>query len=181
MIFYIPLNTSTFFYKYRKLPAPSTRSPYGLTDLRSIYVHARFSLTSIKMNLLPWVSMEVDLRPHKFPWKLSEVDFLPWTLVEASMAVHGCPHCRCKRTHRFGSSFADSTNIFRGSFHKLPYSPTHVHPLPRVSQPFSCIHKINLNANPKLKLSPWKLLPTSLEADGSTRKLFASSKESRAP
>ena len=73
--------------------------------------------------------VEVDL----LPWKLVEVDLLPRKLVEASMETDGSFHCRWKRKLPLFPSITASTNIFRGSFHELPYTPTYFHPLSRVS------------------------------------------------
>ena len=96
-------------------------------------------------------------------WTLVEVYSFPCKLVEASMEVHESFHCRWKWKLPLLPSIAASTNIFRGNFHDLPYTPTYFHLLPRVSQASSCFHKTQSNpnpnpsSNPKLELSSWKL------------------------
>ena len=88
--------------------------------------------------------MEVDSLPYEFPWKL----------VEASMEVHGSFHCRWKWKLPLLPSIAASTNIFRGNFHDLPYTPTYFHLLPRVSQTSSCSFKSNSTLNATLTPTP---------------------------
>ena len=92
----------------------------------------------METNLLPWKltwkSVEVDLLPSKFPWKVVEVYFLPSQLVEASIEMHGSFYCRWKWKLALLPSIATSANIFRGSSHELPYTPTYFHLLPQVSQ-----------------------------------------------
>ena len=73
----------------------------------------------------------------KFPWKLVEVDLLPWTLVEASMKIHGSFHCRWNLELPLLSAFAASTIIFRGSFHELSHTRTCFHLLPRYHKPLA--------------------------------------------
>ena len=65
----------------------------------------------------------------------------------------GSFHCRWKWKLPLLPSIATSTNIFRGSFHAHPYTPTYLHLLARVSQISSCFH----DTNPTLELPPWKL------------------------
>ena len=107
----------------------------GFTNLHGKFHGSKF--TSMEAILLPWKlpwkSVSVDLLSWKFPWKLVGVDLLPCKLVEASMEIHGSFHCRWKWKLPLLPSIAASTNIFRGSFHELPCTPTYFHLLPRVS------------------------------------------------
>ena len=136
----------------------------------STNVHGNFhGFTSMEVNLLPSKlpskSLEECLLPRKFPWKLVEVYLLPWKLVEASIEVHGSFHTRWKGKLPLLPSIAASTNVPRGSFHELPYTPTYLHLLSRVletsscfhKQTSSCFHKTIPNPNPPLGLPPWKL------------------------
>ena len=105
-------------------------------------------------------SMEVGgriLLQWKFPWKLVEVESLPWKLVEASMEVHGSFHCRWRWKLPLLPSIAASTNIFRGSFYEISNTLTYFYLFRQVSQTSSCFHKTNPNPNLTLELSPWKL------------------------
>ena len=104
--------------------------------------------TSMEVGGNRFTSMEFS------PWKLVKVDLLPWKLVEASMEIHGRFYCRWQCKPPLLPSIATSTNIFRRSFHEVPYTPTYFHLLPRVSQSSSCFHKTNPNL--KLELPPWK-------------------------
>ena len=71
--------------------------------------------------------------------------------VSGSFNVSTCKFlCRWKWKLPLLPSMAASTNIFRGSFHELPYTPTYFHLLPRVSYTSSCFHKTILNPNPDL-------------------------------
>ena len=129
-----------------------TSTEGNLLPRKAIYFHARFHrslgnfhVTSMEVNLFPWKlrwkSVEVGLLPWKFPWKLVEVDILPWKLVEASMEVQGSFHLRWKWKPPLLPSIAASTNMFRGSFHELPYTPTYFHLHPRITQFSNCFDK----------------------------------------
>ena len=75
------------------------------------------------------ISMEVGW--NRFTsMEVRGIDLLPWKLVEASMEIHGNFHCRWKWKFPLLPSIASSTNICRGSFHELPYTPTYFHLLP---------------------------------------------------
>ena len=109
---------------------------------------------------------------HGSRWKqLVEVNLLPWKLVDSCMQVHGSFRCRWKWKLPFLPSVEVSTNVFRGSFHDVPYTPTYFHLLPRVSQTSSRFHKTNPDhiPNPKLELPPaylqlrWKQMEASME------------------
>ena len=93
-------------------------------DVSTIFHGIEFTSmeTSMEVGGSRFTSME-------FPWKLVEMDSLPWKLVEASMKMHGSFHCRWKYKLPLLPSIAASTNIFRGSFHELPYIPTYILPL----------------------------------------------------
>ena len=102
-----------------------------------------------------FTSIEVSRSFHGSTWK-----FLLSVEVEASIASISC------------------MDIFCGSFHEIPHTPTYFCLLPRVSQTSSCFHKTNRNRNPNPKLElppwklvyfqlPWKLVEASMEVAGS--------------
>ena len=61
-------------------------------------------------------STSMDVRGSRFT-------VLPWSLVEASMEIHGSFYCRWRWKLALLPSTAVSTVIFRGGFHELPYTP----------------------------------------------------------
>ena len=126
--------------------------------------------------------MEVGVLPRKFLWKLEEVDVLPWTFVESFMEVHGSFHCRWKGKLPLLPSVAAATNIFRGSFHELPYTPTYLTYFHEYDKPPAASTKLTLTLTLTLSWScfygSW---PTSnlgtMEVDGSTWKECVASME----
>ena len=100
--------------------------------------------TSLEVGGSRFTSMEI-------PRKLVQVDLLPWKLVKASMEVRGIFYCRWKWKLPLLPSLAASTNIFRGSFHELPYIPTYFHLLP------SWFHKTSIRVHRgRFHQLPWK-------------------------
>ena len=71
--------------------------------------------------------MKVFILPWKFPWKLVEVNVFSRKLVEASTEAHGIFLCQWEWKLLFFLSIAACTNVFRGSFHELLYTPTYFH------------------------------------------------------
>ena len=69
--------------------------------------------------------MGVDLLPWKLPCKLVGVDLLPLKLVETSTEAMKVYTVGGSRSFHFFHQLQLSTNMFRGSFHQLPYIPLH--------------------------------------------------------
>ena len=125
--------------------------------------------------------MQVSLLRWKFPWKSVEVDLLrnsmeipmevggtvgllPWKLVKASIEVHGSFRCRWKLNLPLLPSIAPSTNIFRGSFHELPHTPTYFY-LTQIPQTSSFFHKTSIRVHRlPFDLLPYTFPSTSMEA-----------------
>ena len=119
------------------------------------------------IDLLPPWKLEVgggSRFTRKFPWKLVEVDLLPWSLVEASMEIHGIVYCRWKWNLPLLPSIAASTKKIRGSFHELPYTPKYFHLIPRVPQTSGCIYKNSVRVHRiPFDVLPWNFPLTSME------------------
>ena len=93
---------------------------------------------SIEVSGIRCTSMEVSRSFHGSTWKFK----FPLSMeVEASIFP----------------SIAACTNVFRGSFHELPYTPTYFPLLLRVTQTSSCFHKTSRRVHRlPFDLLPWK-------------------------
>ena len=138
MSFHIPLHTSTYFHEYHKLPAASTRLPIGPTDFRSIYFHGswwklpwKFPRSFLQLTWkLTWKSIYFhgsfqSVEEYLLPWKFSmQVGGRRFTFMEVSGSLHATWKFTLQWKWKFPllPPIAASTNIFRGSFHGLPYT-----------------------------------------------------------
>ena len=134
MRFHIPLHTSTYFHEYHKLPAASTRLALGSVDFRSSFFRGVF-------HQRPWKPIYIHGSFHGSRWIIfismetsMKVGGSIFTSIVISGSFHGSFHCRWKWKLPLLPSIAASTNILRGSFHELPYTPTYFHLPPRVLQ-----------------------------------------------
>ena len=163
--FHLLLRVSQTPSSFHKTSTRVHRLPFALLPWK-------FPPTFLEVHLLPWKSMifhgrqftsmkvsgcirSIYFHGNLLPWNLVEVDLLPSKLLEASMEVHRISTVGGKGIFHLLPSVAASTDNFRGSFHELPYTPTHFRKRPRVSQTSCWFHKTK--PNPRLKLPPWKL------------------------
>lgn len=176
MSFNMPLHTSTLLLEYTKIQllpqefdgVPPTRVRFTSMDIYTYllysYVLRGSIFSSVQVFLLPW-KLPLEVGGKIFPWKLVEVNAFPLEFVKAPMDVHASFYFRCKRKLPLLLSTAASTDICRGSLDYLPYPPTHLYLLPRVSHCCTCFHRTIIKIHRLLlpfDLHPWTHPPNSL-------------------
>ena len=84
--------------------------------------------------------------------------------MEASMEIYGSFHGRWNWKLPLLTSIVASMNLFRGSCHELPCTPTYLHLLPRVEQTSSWFHKTSIRIHRlAFDLLPLKFPRTSMD------------------
>ena len=137
---------TSIFHEYHKFPAPSTRLPSGSTDFRMIYFHGSFhqlrwelpqtsTNSHAKFRRHQFTSIETSMEVVRIIVASIEISMEVGESRFSSIEVSGSFHWS---TWKFPLSMeveasiasiiaASSTNMFRGSFHEVPYTPTYFH------------------------------------------------------